>query len=316
MAPVSGVDVAATDGSKSDVVRAGKYFGFQDYQWSPGGTRIAIISGAPGGRFLGAAMDLVVMNADGSSVRQLADCSGGPGGKEKGRCDGLSWSPDGRRIVFSGEDSLFVVELDTGSVRQITGCAACEYTGAALNPAWSPGGSLIVFNGHGSIDVVAADGSGWRRVVAVAGAPKPAWSPDGARIAFAGNEGLNVIEADGSNLEHLVEESVVETTDAFAWSPDGSHIAYISTPNSVGGDAVLEQVWVMNADGTQKVLLYESPCCVDGWGAPAWSPDGRSIAFGVWGAELPAVYVIGADGSGLHALSGFGFGDPLWKPIG
>jgi Tol biopolymer transport system component len=313
-----GLVVATTDGAKSDVVREGVYSGFEDYQWSPDGTRIAVISGAPGGKFTGGAMGVAVMKADGSAVQQLASCAGRPGGQDKGFCDGLSWSPDGERLVFSGERSLFVVDLDTGSVRQITGCDSCDYTGAALNPAWSPKGSRIAFADLDSVDVVDADGSGWRRLAAApdpGDTGRPEWSPDGARIVFGATDGVYVVDEDGSNLDHLLVQGPEETPNAPTWSPDGTRIAYISTPKAVGIHAFVEEVWVIKADGTERARLYESSCCINGWGGPAWSPDGRSIAFGVWvGTPDPAVYVMGADGSGLHAVPGFGFGDPVWQP--
>src|SRR5262249_17505380 len=43
----------------------------------------------------------------------------------------------------------------------------------------------------------------------------------------------------------------------------------------------------------------------------AWSPDGQKIAF----ANRPAIYVIDADGSGLHRLTVRGT-QPAWSPDG
>jgi Tol biopolymer transport system component len=309
-----GLQVATSDGSTSRVVRRGAYTQFPEYRWSPDGTRIAFLSGQPGGSKTGSAMALFVVNGDGSGQDRLADCTGRPDGAEKGRCDGLSWSPDGTRIAFSGENSLFVVELATGSVRRITGCPSCEYKGTALNPAWSPDGSRIAFTTGDSIDVVAIDGSGWARLAAAPGVePHPTWSPDGARIVFSANDGIYMVETDGSNLRHLSTKTKQESTNSPTWSPDGTRIAYLSTPGIRG--ALVEEVWVMNADGTARARLYHSPCCIDGWGGPAWSPDGRFIAFSVWGTiQEPAVYVIGVDGSGLHRIPGRGFGNPVWEP--
>jgi TolB protein len=51
-------------------------------------------------------------------------------------------------------------------------------------------------------------------------------------------------------------------------------------------------------------------------GAPAWSPDGRRLAFSVSGALGPQVYVVGADGSGLAAVPGARGFDPTWSPGG
>ncbi len=51
-------------------------------------------------------------------------------------------------------------------------------------------------------------------------------------------------------------------------------------------------------------------------GAPAWSPDGRKIAFSVSGASPPQVYVVEAGGTGLTAVPGAQGYDPSWSPDG
>jgi Tol biopolymer transport system component len=308
-----GLVVASSGGAKSHVVRDGPYFWFPSYEWSPDGTRIALISGAPAGKFEGSAMGVDVMNADGSDVDRLASCAGEPEGKDEGRCDGLSWSPDGTHLVFSGGYSLFVVDIGKGSIRQITGCATCDYTRTAVSPTWSPDGSHIAFINNDSVDVsihvVDIDGSGWRELAVASGASRPDWSPDGARLVFGANDGVHVVDADGRNLRDLTDEAPEETPNIPTWSPDGTRIAYIRMPQGA------LEVWVMNADGSHNTRLDRSPCCIDAWGPPAWSPDGRSIAFSVsGGTPEPAVYVIGADGSMVHRLPGMGFGAPQWKP--
>jgi TolB protein len=72
-------------------------------------------------------------------------------------------------------------------------------------------------------------------------------------------------------------------------------------PPSPGGPG--EHIYVANADGSDVTLLTVG-------GRPAWSPDGRRIAFQRDGG----VYVIGVDGSGVIQLTEGS--SPAWSPDG
>ena len=80
---------------------------------------------------------LVVMNADGTSVRIIADSMelrGAP-----------AWSPDGRSIVTAvnegGRPHLFRVSVNTGEAVRLLD----DY---ALDPAWAPRGEFLVYSGR------------------------------------------------------------------------------------------------------------------------------------------------------------------------
>jgi len=110
----------------------------------------------------------------------------------------------------------------------------------------------------------------------------PSWSPLGDRIAFAGHfeiggqidsSTLSVARPDGLDTRPLV---LLEGRDPFirhpTWAPDGTRLAFTLQSNL--RDA---ELYAVNADGTGPRRLLTHP----GWDDldPAWSPDGRWIAF-------------------------------------
>lgn len=152
---------------------------------------------------------------------------------------------------------------------------------ADLAPAWSSDAQWIAFerqeNGTSSIFLVRPDGTDLHRL---SDGGRPTWSPDGAWIAFefqpAGEKvAIFRIRTDGSDLQRLTDGVADEGNPA--WSPDGSTIAYQSERDCCDGSSGTHGIWLMNADGSnqQRRTDVVGGADVD----PAWSPDGRKIAF-------------------------------------
>jgi TolB protein len=110
-----------------------------------------------------------------------------------------------------------------------------------------------------------------------------------------GDPEIYLREADGTLIQ-LTDNEVADF--GAVWSPDGSELAFVRADQAGGGD----DIWVMDADGSDQRRLTEPVVGEEGMPAldlaPAWSPDGRKIAFASTrdGAE-PKIYVMDADGS-------------------
>jgi dipeptidyl aminopeptidase/acylaminoacyl peptidase len=70
------------------------------------------------------------------------------------------------------------------------------------------------------------------------------------------------------------------------------------------------EIYVMNPDGSQQTRLTNNPASD---GQPAWSPDGKKIAF----TRTSDIFVMNADGTGQVPLTANGHsGFPAWSPDG
>jgi dipeptidyl aminopeptidase/acylaminoacyl peptidase len=102
----------------------------------------------------------------------------------------------------------------------------------------------------------------------------PVWSPDGGRIAFTAAGDLWVAPAAGSDSALHLTRQLAGVRDA-AFSPDGKSIAFYATPDSV------QDIWVVPSDGSAEPRRLVSKAAEhdDPRFEPAWSPDGRTIAY-------------------------------------
>jgi Tol biopolymer transport system component len=258
-----------------------------------------------------------LMNADGSGQRNLT--------REWGLDGFPGWSPDGEKILFGSERDgnweIYLMNADGSGLRRLTRHPATENSAA-----WSPDGRKIAFirsRRHalfdGDIYVMNADGSGQRRLTSEAARESGlAWSPDGQKIAFGGwpraggNGEIYVMNADGSGRRNLTRSPGHDF--APAWSPDGRKILFTrSRDMTIYAPWENVEIYVMNADGSDQRNLTRNPA-FDSY--PAWSPDGRKIAFVSYrdrDHHPAAIYVVKADGSGLRRLASNLAKDPFWS---
>jgi Tol biopolymer transport system component len=133
--------------------------------------------------------NLWVQPAAGGSARRVTNY-------RYGQTWAASWFPDDRRIAYSHEDTLMVMDLQTGEATRYRTPVKGQLV---RTPAVSPDGTTIifqVFRNGGAWLLDLADGS-MQRVLTDPTAQEFAWAPDGRRVAFhsrrAGRWGIYVL---------------------------------------------------------------------------------------------------------------------------
>jgi len=131
-------------------------------------------------------MDLFVMDADGSNVKQLTNSPGYDGGP--------FFSPDNSEVVWrrfnpdGNSAEIWTMDIDGGNQRQLTSDAM-----VAWGPYYHPSGDYIIYSsnvlGHANFELFLIDAEGTNTPVRVTNTDGtdilPVFSPDGSRLAWS-----------------------------------------------------------------------------------------------------------------------------------
>lgn len=187
-----------------------------------------------------------------------------------------------------------------------------SYPGFESSPAFSPDGNQIAFawdgdkGGHTSIYVKLIDAGVSLRLTGDASDDSfPAWSPDGRYIAFvryfgsSSPKGIFLVSSLGGP-ERKVAEIIPGRWPHLAWTPDGSHLA-VRDADSVQQPL---SIFLLSVETGQKRKLTSSDEAIVGDSRPAFSPDGKSLAFvRTTGVNREDVFIMPASGGAPRQLT-------------
>lgn len=234
--------------------------------------------------------------------------------------DGVAWAGDGALVYRSdngGEDrNLFRLDLATRKVVQLT-----HHEGADVRaPRTSADGRLAAYELWDAVWTVATDGSAAPRRLAFEvpadalepavsradvhdGAEQVAASPDGSQVALVVRGDIFVVARRTKELTSVTAPPTARVTETtarerdVAWSPDGKELVYASDRDGqldlfTARPADRDDGKFYRAAGFTERRLTASP---EDEQQPAFSPDGRSLAYVRGKGDLVVAKADGSD---------------------
>jgi TolB protein len=211
------------------------------------------------------------------------------------------WSPDARAIAYTsyrrGFPDVFIAMIYQGTQETPTNARGQNWL-----PAYSPDGTRIAFtsnrDGNPELYVMNHDGSNVRRLTQhPAIDTTPTWSPSGTQIAFtsdrSGSPQIYIIGADGSGVRRMT--TAESYADRPTWSPPPFNEIAFAGRTGPGYDI---KVYDLASGQTKQITFGEGSN-----ESPAYSPNGRHVAFVSTRGGRANVYTIGRDGQGLRQIT-------------
>jgi len=150
------------------------------------------------------------------------------------------------------------------------------------------------------------------------------WSPDGKKVAFYSGDAIRVVPVSpetgrATGPARKLIDGDYNFQPNVSWSPDSKKLAFMRALDRekkiYGGD-----IWTISIEDGSLTQITSDRDAREG--APAWSPDGKTIAYGKRTGRTYGLWVISAEGGeptkvAVRGESGFLFRPfPLWSPDG
>ena len=198
-------------------------------------------------------------------------------------------SDDGKKIAFAAKGDIFIQEID-GKLIQLTNDSSVD-----LDPDWSPDGNTLAYisDRGGLMNIWLHDlKSNKSRLLSkqiIEDTSYPTWSPDGKKIAYYTQNymkkwGYGILHiADVASGEVKVANKTVWVPSKPSWSPDGKTVAMMalkthSTRFREGFNSFM-LVSLEKDTAIQVSPDSDKPLGMRVQNGPAWSPDGKTMAY-------------------------------------
>ena len=186
---------------------------------------------------------------------------------------------------------------------------------AYASPRLSSDGRRVVFWTQGDRNIWIHDltRGTMTRLTSEARNARAVWTPDGTHVTYGsttgGHENLFWKPADGSGpAERLTTSDHLHV--AASWSPDGQTLAFVEAGPETGWD-----IWVLPRSGDRRARVLFQTRFSEAY--PAFSPDGRHLAYASDESGQSEVYVQAYPGPGpRHQVSTDGGTAPAWSRDG
>ena len=205
------------------------------------------------------------------------------------RFEAPNWMPDGKKLLFNMQGSLYTIPVEGGSYEKLnTGIAdkinndhGISFDGKLLAishqreglPGWGSTVYVLPLSGGEPKLITELTPSYWH-----------GWNPNNKEVVYVaqreGNESFNVYKKsiNGGQEIALTNNKKGEHADGCEYSPDGKYIYYNSSASGT------MQLWRMKPDGSGKEQLTFDD--YNDW-FPHVSPDGKWIAFISFPTDIP-----------------------------
>ncbi len=252
---------------------------------SPDGARMAYVE-VQGGAGKSA---IYVANVAGAAARVRATAGDGKAFYDE---HGVSWSPDGKQIVFfsdrekNGQLQLCLSGIDGAPAKQLT-----HLKGLLAEPRWSPDGKkiAILFT---------------ENLPRAAGPLDPVLPATGVLESRIYEQRLALVDVASGTVRQLSPQDMY--IYEYDWSPDGRAFAVTAAKDEGDNNWWIAQLYTVSADTGKMTGIYK-PSVQQQLAAPRWSPDGKSVVFigglmsdeGSTGGEIFQVAAGGGDARDL-----------------
>ena len=228
----------------------------------------------------------------------------------------LTLGADGRTAVYIQDrdtSDVWLLDLERGVPERLTSGREPAPYWEDVEPRLSPDGSRVAYGDQGAVWIVPTAGGPPRRL---AEGSSPAWLDD-ARLAITVERDratrLTVVDLADPSPRRLARHGDYGDEGGAVVSPDGREVAFVFTPRD---DLKRSEVRVTELATGETRALTGTPGMQDR--APAWSPDGSTLAYVSEGPGWYELHLVGRDGSGDRQLThdDADFSEHRWHPDG